>query len=355
MGDPNVRIETNAPLEVIDARVLFPSTKVHQNSVGSLVRLDTGRLILAFRQGDNADPGNDGVVMLSFSDDNGACWEKPKEVYSNSGWRCMPMGGLVKFSDHLIRLIVGGIKVDESLGGDEPFSHLYTTHIESRDEGRSWSEPGPNISLFPCWTEMYGASNPHVLSDGRCMLAGMGTVGRDDQWHAGVTFTESTTFQLTSPIIIAQAEDRNYSDIDVVRLRDDRFLAVIREHVTRQAFFAHSSDEGRNWTEVRPTGFKGANIKLLKLRSGDILCSYRDEDPNRCGISCSISQDGGENWNFIGQLYVADPNVVHRPVCLCGYPDMIFTGSDEIACVLHTYNDADGNVDLHFLQLKDLT
>lgn len=355
MGDPNVRLETNAPLEVIDAKVLFPSSKVRQNSAGSLVRLVNGRLILAFLQADNPTLRNDGVVMLSFSDDNGTSWEKPKAVYSNSGWRCLPMGGLVKFSDHLIRLIVGGVKVDKSLGGDEPFSHLYTTHIESRDKGQSWSEPGPNISIFPCWTEMYGASNPHVLSDGRYMLAGMGTVGRDDQWHAGVTFTESTTFRLTPPIIIAQSRDRNYSDIDVVRLPDDRFLAVIREHITRQSFSAYSSDEGRTWTEVRPTGFKGANIKLFKLRSGDIICSYRDEDPNRRGISCSVSQDSGETWNLIGQLYVAAPNVVHTPMGLCGYPDMISIGSDEIACVLHTYHDADASVDLHFLRLKDLT
>ena len=62
------------------------------------------------------------------------------------------------------------------------------------------------------------------------------------------------------------------------------------------------------------TGFLGANIKLLRLRSGAILCAYRDEDPQRRGVSVSISDDGGEQWRFAGQLYAADAAVPHKPL-----------------------------------------
>ena len=141
----------------------------------------------------------------------------------------------------------------------------------------------------------------------------------------------------------------------MVRLADGRFLAVIREFVTRQSVYAHSADEGRTWSGTRPTGFKGANIKLLRLRSGGILCAYRDEDPAQRGVSCSVSDDGGATWRFAGQLYEAGDDATNQPGSPCGYPDMVYVGEDKIVCVLHTYPDTAGRVDLHLLQLRDRT
>ena len=107
-------------------------------------------------------------------------------------------------------------------------------------------------------------------------MAAMGTTGRDDGWHSGVIF----------------------SDIDLIRLNDGRFLSVIREHTTRQSFYAHSRNDGLRWMEIRPTEFKGANIKLFQLRSGNIICTYRNEDPKHRGVSCSVTEDGGETWQI---------------------------------------------------------
>src|SRR5690349_13960048 len=186
---------------------------------------------------------------------------------------------------------------------------------------------------------MYGASNPHPLGDGRYLFATMGTLGRDTGWHAGVTVLDGPGGQFSPPVIIAAAPDRDFSDTDLVRLADGRFLAVIREHLTKRSVFAHSADEGRTWTPIRPTGFLGANIKLLRLRSGAILCAYRDEDSPRRGVSVSVSDDGGEHWRFAGQLYAADAAVPHRPGVLCGYPDLLYIGERELVGVLHTYPD----------------
>ena len=128
-------------------------------------------------------------------------------------------------------------------------------------------------------------------------------------WRAGVSVSDGAGTSYTPPVIIAAAPDRNYSDTDLVRLTDGCFLAVSREHVTKESVFAVSADEGATWTPIRPTGFKGANIKLYRLRSGLVLSAYRDEDPARRGVSCSVSADGGASWRFVGQLYVADPAV----------------------------------------------
>jgi hypothetical protein len=349
----NGHLCADSPIEVVESRPLFGSAAIRQRGCGSLVRLDSGRLLLAFRMGTGPQRRNDGAMLLSYSDDDGRSWDEPYPIYVHPGWDCLPMGGLVRFSDEAIRLIVGRIKFDPSLGGDEPMSDWCVTSLESRDGGATWSELGPEIRLFPGWTELYGASNPHPLADGRYLLACMGTLGRDRDWRAGVTVSDGRGHELSAPVIIAAAPDRNFSDIDLVRLTDGRFLAVIREHVTRQSFFAHSADEGRTWSPVRPTGFKGANVKLLYLRSGAVLCAYRDEDPARRGLSCSVSEDGGETWRWLGRLYSADASVVHRPGLLCGYPDMLRTGSNDLVGVLHTYPDAAGRVDLFFLRLKD--
>jgi hypothetical protein len=205
---------------------------------------------------------------------------------------------------------------------------------------------------------MYGASNPHHLSDGRFLLVAMGTTGRDSGWQSGVTTSNGEDHHLTPPVIIAAAPDRNFSDTDVVRLVDGRFLAVIREHVTRQSFYAHSVDEGRTWSPIQPTGFHGANIKLLRLRSGAILCAYRDESPVASGVCCSVSEDGGVTWRLVGRLHTAPPGnagALQTHGILCGYPDLVYLEDREIASVVHTYPDAAGRVDLHFLRLRDVS
>src|SRR2546425_1001614 len=79
-----------------------------------------------------------------------------------------------------------------------------------------------------------------------------------------------------------------------------------------------------------------------RARSGAVVCAYRDEDLDRRGVSCSITEDGGRSWRFIGQLYAAPQESEHRPGDVCGYPDLIGLGGDLVGAVLHTYPSVDG-------------
>jgi hypothetical protein len=354
MTDPNPYTKPGSPLELVSSTALFRSGKPRQFIAPSIVRLASGRLLLSFSQGD--DPGlTDSALMLTRSDDDGETWSEPESLLARPGHRCMNMGGFVKFSEDMLRIVLGACEIDFSLGGDEPFTSWYAGSIDSTDGGRTWSEPSPEIKLFPEWTEMYGASNPHPLSDGSWMSAAMGTMGRDVQWHAGVTFSRAPDYGYSEPVIIANDPDRNYSDTDVVRLNDGRFLAVVREHVTLQSVFSHSEDEGCTWSPIRPTDFKGSNIKLWNLRSGAVACAYRDEDSSRRGVSLSVSQDGGESWKLLGQLYDGGKDADHVPGYVCGYPDMVYTSERDIVLVLHTYRDHTGATDLHLIRLRDVS
>ena len=353
MPQPSPRLLPNAPFDVESARVLFQGPSIRRRGFPSIVCLPGGRLLLAFEAGTGPDARNDAAVLISWSDDEGATWDDPFPIYANPGWQGLPMGGLAHLGGERLRLIVGRIKVDPSLPGDEPITDWFTGALDTSDGGRTWSEISDEIRLFPCWTEPYGASNPHPLSDGRLLWATIGSLGRDVEWQSGVFWTDADGRDLSPVTLIAAAPDRNFADTDLVRLPDGRFLAVIREMVTRRSHQAWSADEGRTWTPVRETGFRGSNHKLFRLRSGTVVCAYRDEDPAFRGVSVSVTNDGGETWQFAGQLYAGGPNARHVPGSVCGYPDVTALPDGRLAAVLHTYPDDDGRVDLHFLVLRD--
>jgi hypothetical protein len=355
VASPTPRLNPGGPLELVSARTLFDQRPIGRRSAASVVRVEsTGRLLMCFSEIAGQALRNQAALMVSQSDDDGGSWSEPLPVYAYPGWFCLAMGGLARVADDNIKLLLGRILIDPSVGGTEPMTGWWVASSTTRDGGESWSEPSREIRLFPHWTELYGASNPHRLSDGRLLWAVMGTLGRDSGWHAGVSISDPAGDHLELPTIIAQEDGRDYSDIDVVRLEEGRFLAVVREHQTRQSVWSTSDDEGATWSPIQPTSFKGSNIKLYRLRSGAIACAYRDEDPDRHGVSLSLTENGGESWTFLGQLYAAGPEALHEPGSVCGYPDLVDLGGAEVGAVLHSYPTADG-IQLHWLRLRDRT
>ena len=254
MAEPRPRLLADGPLELIDAKTLFADAPLGRRSAASLAKVEsTGRLLLTFSHVVGAELGNQAALMVTRSDDDGATWSDPVAVYAQPGWFALAMGGFARIADDDIKLMLGRIQIDLSIGGTEPMTGWYVASTTTRDGGETWSDLSPEIRLFPEWTELYGASNPHRLSDGRLLWAVMGTRGRDVGWHAGVSVSDPAGEHIGPPIIIAEADGRDYSDIDVIRLDDGRFLAVIREHQTRQSVWSRSSDEGRTWSPYRPT------------------------------------------------------------------------------------------------------
>ena len=352
---PNPKMVNDCPIEVCETTSLFVSETVEQHSMASLIRMDSGRLVLSFRRGLGPTRTNDGVLCVSRSDDDGQSFSRPSTVYSYPNWDCLNLGGLMRFADNRIVLGMGRMQMDQSLPGEEPCTAWYMTTTVSDDGALSWSKPGPEIRLFPEWTELYGASNPHQLTNGQFMLAVIGTQARDTGWQAGVTFTSDGGETFSPPIIVAQADGIGFGDMDLVRLPDQRFLAVARAFGGHSSVSSYSGDEGQTWTPIQSTNFCGANIKLTLLKSGAILCSYRDEGKERAGVSCSLSEDAGESWRFVGQLS-ASPTITTRiPGSQCGYPDIVQIGPETMGCVLHPYPDNEGRINLHWLELHDRT
>jgi hypothetical protein len=355
MHDPQPNLLANSPLELIDAQVLFASGRPVRRHFGGLHTLPSGRMLLTFMFG-TMPRKNDGGTMISSSDDNGRTWSEPMPLWAVPGWDSFPNGGIRRVSPDRIRLFVGQYRFAPRLGGKQPFEGgWHSRYIDSTDDGAHWTEPSDDLKVFPSWTEFYGASNPHPLSDGRLMWAVQGTQDRDQDWRVGVSFTDSEGSNFSTPVIYAWEPGLAFSDGEIVRLADGRFLTVFREHEIGGTFFSHSSDEGRTWTAMRPTGFIGANFKLHRLRSGSILCLHRDEDPERYGVSVEVSHDGGESWEWAGSLYAAYNSDRHLPGYFTGCPDLVETADGNLAAVFHSYQDDDGEMCLHFMRLKDVS
>lgn len=353
MNDPRPDLLPNSPFEVLDAKTLFASGTRVRRHFGGLHALPSGRLLLTFMLG-TMPRTNDGGTMISASDDNGATWSDPMPLYAVPGWDCFPQGGICRVSEERLRLFIGQYRFAPSLGGKQPFETGWRTRlIDSVDGGAHWTEPSGDVGVFPSWTEFYGSSNPHPLADGRLMWAVQGTQGRDEAWRVGVTFSTADGIDFSPPVIYAADPALAFSDGDIVRLADGRFLSVFREHQVGGTYGCHSADEGQTWSQRRPTGFAGANFRLHRLRSGAVACLHRDEDPARHGVSVSVSHDGGATWTWAGSLYAQPHSAKHRPGYFCGCPDLAELPDGTLAAILHSYEDADGEMCLHFFRLRD--
>lgn len=169
----------------------------------------------------------------------------------------------------------------------------------------------------------------------------------------GLTWTDERGAHYTPPTIIASDPTLAYSDGDIVRLNNGKLLCVLREHSVGGTFTSISDDNGATWSHLRDPGFVGASFKLDQLDSGVITCFYRDEDPARRGVSLSISEDSGESWEWVGQLYDAPDDAKHLPGYFGGGPDMVSLGNGNYAAVVHSYEDDDGEMCIHFMTLRE--
>lgn len=353
MNDPRPLLLDSSPLEITHAKTLFAEGARVRRHFGGLQVHPSGRILLTFMHG-TMPRRNDGVLMLTVSDDRGASWSDPRPLLAVPGWDCFATGGACLLPDGRLRLYMGQYQFLPELGGTQPFgAEWFTTSIDSFDGGDTWSAPSADIKIFPGWNEFYGGSNPIPLPDGRLMWTVSGTQDRDEDWRVGVTFSDHSGQNYSEPVVVAAAPDKGFGDGDIIRLHDGRLFCVVREHLHGGTFASFSEDDGQTWSALVPPGFEGAGFKLNRLESGLISCIYRDEDPARRGVSLSISADEGASWMWVGRLYAAPEDAPHVPGYFGGCPDMEPLGNGEYAATLHSYEDVDGEMCLQFLRLRE--
>ena len=199
--------------------------------------------------------------MILTSDDHGASWCEPWDVYTDdSGKSDTGMGvGLVYVEEgraHLWTWDYGKLKEQ----------HVPWIRWSSEDHGRTWTKGSP-IALhgaFPWYPP---------------------TIERDAE-TGGITRMLETAYTYT------RAEPEGWS----------------------QAHLRQSIDQGRTWSElVAVPQWRGANeVLILRAQNGDLVAACRTDWPERFiktgldhygGLGISISRDDGRTWSEIDKLY----------------------------------------------------
>jgi len=112
-------------------------------------------------------------------------------------------------------------------------------------------------------------------------------------------------------VTVACDGQHSFNESDLLALPDGRVLAMIRIESGRQStvppqergflWQTESSDEGKTWSAPRRTDIWGYPPTLLRLRNGDLLCSYGYRRAPY-GIRACFSHDDGRTWDTANEV-----------------------------------------------------
>ena len=115
--------------------------------------------------------------------------------------------------------------------------------------------------------------------------------------------------------VVAAYDGRHaFNESDLLALPDGRVLDMIRNEGGKSKdpladrgflFQTESSDGGLTWSAPRRTEIWGYPPTLLRLRGGNLLCSYGYRRPPY-GIRACFSRDGGRTWDAAHEAILRD-------------------------------------------------
>ena len=337
----------NLPLTILDQFVIAAGPDSRSRVFAGVHLLPNGELLVGYREGTDHLKTDDGAIMIKRSPDSGRTWSQPVAVCAIPGWDCSGANRILQLKNGQLLMFVFQAKWQTTNSGP-PIRDSHVYNSRSLDGGRTWSEFGTEVKLFDGWTEPYAHGDLLLADDGNWLLPVHGSDSIGGRTYSTLAISSDRGQTWVRRGIIASAEGINFYETDLIRLENGRLLGVIRtDDPPFDTYQAYSNDDGHSWSDPTPTGFRGPTPRLFQLNNGALMCAYRDRDPERPGVSYSITVDVGQEWRFIGQLYESiDWN--------CGYPDMVRLPNNEIFCVFYTAY-CNGNSEIHGLRLRDNT
>ncbi|MCX7425250.1 MAG: FG-GAP-like repeat-containing protein [Planctomycetia bacterium] len=276
------------------------------NAYPCLARLDDGRLLLVWSPREKEGPTGHYVVG-AFSDDHARTWSKPITLIQSPQGQNADPSILVSGN----RIFVTATTLPASSG----IRVSTTTCTRSDDNGRTWS-PVYTIPMnrrYTCGKTHHGLR----LKSGTLLLG----YSWDVLCERGETLTSEGQMHLRAGVMISTDDGQTWqnggdTDADypktsdgavlgtdepaIVELDDGSVLMLARTGSTH-LYEARSTDEGRTWTDVKPSPLLGSNAPAALCRFDvagrrGILCVW-DNAVARYPLCAAASFDGGKTWS----------------------------------------------------------
>lgn len=268
-----------------------------------LMQLNSGTLLLLYREGTDHWRTDDSVVRLTRSQDGRKTWNEPRTLLKEEGWGFSTHHGPRQLSDGSI--LAPAMSLRHPKGKPREF-RAYA--MRSRDDGQSWDvkQIGPMTGWV--WQNQYG----RVMEvAGELWIPGGGQRAGEKFWRNGyfVSHDNGETWPHWHTVCTGLQDEK-----DIIELTDKRLLAMMRSG--KETYRSYSSDDGKSWSRAEKLDLFGQCPSLLLLPSGNILFAYRQVRPDASkGLGLAVSADSGQTWRELDPLYVG-------PNRDCAYPSI---------------------------------
>ena len=143
-------------------------------------------------------------------------------------------------------------------------------------------------------------AHPLILPDGR-MLVGLYSDGFSFSL-VGITDDGGKTWKYSEPIVGGGNIQPSFA-----QRNDGTLVAYMRDNgpAPARVLVAESKDRGETWGRVydHPTLVNpGSGLELMRLRDGDWVCIYNDQEDGRHSLAVSLSDDEGRTWKWTRRL-----------------------------------------------------
>ncbi|MEZ4968974.1 MAG: sialidase family protein [Flavobacteriaceae bacterium] len=310
-------------------------------AVPDACRLKNGDIVVVFYDGDNhvtypnLEYPNAGRICLIRSKDEGRTWSTPTIIYDDVNDNRDPH--INQMSDGSLTLSFFSLEFDKSetqsaieeepsysqdkvskYGNNPDLLHEQkpeNSELKVRPTGQiKWTSKGPYIlksfdngstwekeaKLIPTSILEWNCSaKVKEMPDGSWLLPVYRSEPSKKAAWGGVipSFDKGETWGQVVPI----GEDANLvlaAETDVILLEDNTLFAVLRgDRSLVNMHYASSNDFGKNWKPVNDIGFVGHAPSFTRLKSGEILLSYRaycEKSGYYTGLR--ISRDEAKTW-----------------------------------------------------------
>ncbi|GAB3907945.1 hypothetical protein GCM10028803_42630 [Larkinella knui] len=235
-----------------------------------------------------------GRLCMVRSKDEGQTWSKPVTIYDDPEDNRDPHISQLNDGTILVSFFSLVFKPGQERQGIGP------QLIRSTDNGITWDKTALTIPVNGAW---YCSAPVRELPNGTLVFPVYHQEGKGDALKAwgGVLLSKDKGKTWGEVIPIGQEANLPLAaETDVILLKDNTLLAALRAQKDTPMHYATSNDMGASWTPVKSFGFLGHSPAFTRLKSGEILLTYRGftkgGDWATAYTALQVSFDDGKSW-----------------------------------------------------------